>query len=84
MALLQISEPGESTIKEACKQRVVGIDLGTTNSLVAWVTDGSPVVIGDDPILPSVVHYGSEILVGREAAKRSVRGRRAFLCGLAA
>ncbi len=69
--LLQISEPGESTIKEACKQRVVGIDLGTTNSLVAWVTDGAPVVIGDDPILPSVVHYGSEILVGREAAKKS-------------
>ena len=35
--LLQISEPGQSTIKEACKQRVVGIDLGTTNSLVAYV-----------------------------------------------
>jgi molecular chaperone HscA len=70
--LLQISEPGQSTIKEACKQRVVGIDLGTTNSLVAWVTDGGPVVIGDDPIMPSVVHYGDEILVGREAMKRGL------------
>jgi molecular chaperone HscA len=68
--LLQISEPGESTIKEACKQRVVGIDLGTTNSLVAYVTDGSPVVIGDDPIMPSVVRYGpggKDVVVGRAA-----------------
>jgi molecular chaperone HscA len=72
--LLQISEPGQSTIKEACKQRVVGIDLGTTNSLVAYVTDGVPVVIGDDPIMPSVVKYhgpegpnGEEVIVGREA-----------------
>jgi molecular chaperone HscA len=73
--LLQISEPGQSTIKEACKQRVVGIDLGTTNSLVAWVTDGGPVVIGDDPIMPSVVHYGpnaGDVLVGREAMLRGL------------
>ncbi len=67
--LLQISEPGESPIKEACKQRVVGIDLGTTNSLVAHVADASPVVLGDDPLVPSVVYYGpdGEIIVGREA-----------------
>ena len=69
--LLQISEPGQSTIKEACKQRVVGIDLGTTNSLVAYVTDGAPIVIGDDPIVPSVVRYdgpkGEVVVVGREA-----------------
>jgi molecular chaperone HscA len=66
--LLQISEPGQSTIKEACKQRVVGIDLGTTNSLVAYVTDGAPVVIGDDPIVPSVVRYhGNDVVVGRAA-----------------
>jgi len=66
--LLQISEPGESQIKEACKQRVVGIDLGTTNSLVAYVADGSPIVIGEDPIVPSVVKYaGKDVVVGREA-----------------
>ncbi|MEO6772013.1 MAG: Fe-S protein assembly chaperone HscA [Kofleriaceae bacterium] len=69
--LLQISEPGQATIKEACKQRVVGIDLGTTNSLVAYVRDGSPVVIGDDPIVPSVVRYhgpdGKDVVVGRAA-----------------
>ena len=67
--LLQISEPGQSRVKEACKKRVVGIDLGTTNSLVAHVADGEPRVIampdGRD-ILPSVVRYGAdgEISVG--------------------
>jgi len=82
--LLQISEPGESTIKEACKQRVIGIDLGTTNSLVAWVTDGSPVVIGEDPIVPSVVYYGPDdtILVGREAAKHGLDSPRETLASV--
>jgi molecular chaperone HscA len=68
--LLQISEPGQSTIKEACKPRVVGIDLGTTNSLVAHVEDAAPVVLGDDPILPSIVRYGAAgVVVGRDAAE---------------
>ncbi|MGH9346781.1 MAG: Fe-S protein assembly chaperone HscA [Vicinamibacterales bacterium] len=54
---------------------VVGIDLGTTNSLVACVRDGTPVVIrdnSDDPLLPSVVSLGSDgtIFVGREAERR--------------
>jgi molecular chaperone HscA len=80
--LLQISEPGQSTIKEACKQRVVGIDLGTTNSLVAYVTDGAPVVIGDDPIVPSVVHYGAEILVGREAQAKGADSPRETLASV--
>jgi molecular chaperone HscA len=68
--LLQISEPGESPIKEACKPRVVGIDLGTTNSLVANVEDGAPRCIGDDPLVPSVVWYGDRVIVGREAEGR--------------
>ncbi|HEY6034708.1 MAG TPA: Fe-S protein assembly chaperone HscA [Kofleriaceae bacterium] len=39
-----------------------------SNSLVAYVADGSPVVIGDDPIVPSVVRYrGKDVIVGREA-----------------
>ena len=42
--LFQIAEPGESQVKEACAGRVVGIDLGTTNSLVATVTAGEPAV----------------------------------------
>jgi molecular chaperone HscA len=69
--LLQIAEPGQSPVKEACKPRVVGIDLGTTNSLVAHVADGDPAVIGGDggPLLPSVVHFAADgtVVVGRAA-----------------
>ncbi len=55
--------------------KVVGIDLGTTNSLVAYVTDGVPQVIRDksgDGLVPSVVSVGEEgtIFVGREAQRR--------------
>ena len=60
MALLQISEPGQSTAphhhKLAC-----GIDLGTTNSLVASVMSGQATLFTDDnneAMLPSVVHCG--------------------------
>ena len=78
--LLQISEPGQSTIKQACKPRVVGIDLGTTNSLVAHVDDAAPHVLGDDPIVPSVVHYGANgVLVGREAQALAVSAPRETL-----
>ena len=74
--LMQIAEPGESTIKEACKPRVVGIDLGTTNSLVAHVADASPQVIrgGDGAALvPSVVHYAGDgaVIVGAPAQARA-------------
>src|SRR5436190_10974140 len=75
--LLQISEPGQSTVKEACKPRVVGIDLGTTNSLVAHVEDAAPVVLGEDPMVPSVVYYGDDgVLVGRVAQAEAVRAPR--------
>jgi len=55
--------------------KVVGIDLGTTNSLVADVKDGRPVVIRDDSgdaLVPSVVSVGADgtIFVGREAQRR--------------
>ncbi len=70
--LMQIAEPGQSKEKEACKPRVVGIDLGTTNSLVAHVEDGGPFVIGEDPIVPSVVYYGNgEVVVGRKAVSHA-------------
>ncbi len=54
---------------------VVGIDLGTTNSLVAYVRDGEPRVIRDssgDALVPSVVSLGEDgtIYVGREAQRR--------------
>jgi Fe-S protein assembly chaperone HscA len=55
--------------------KVVGIDLGTTNSLVAYVQDGRPIVIRDDnndPLVPSVVSIGEDgtVFVGREAQRR--------------
>jgi Fe-S protein assembly chaperone HscA len=55
--------------------KVVGIDLGTTNSLVAYVQDGRPVVIRDasgDALVPSVVSIDQDgtIFVGREAQRR--------------
>ena len=55
--------------------KVVGIDLGTTNSLVAYVRDGEPRVIRDssgDALVPSVVSLGDDgtVFVGREAQRR--------------
>lgn len=59
MALMQISEPGMSPEPHQARL-AVGIDLGTTNSLVATVRSGIPVVLPDAqgrPLLPSVVRY---------------------------
>jgi len=74
--LMQIAEPGQSTTKQACKLRVIGIDLGTTNSLVAHVADSAPNVIGGEggPIVPSVVHYSADggVIVGRAAQARAL------------
>jgi molecular chaperone HscA len=70
MALLQISEPGKSTMPHE-HRRVIGIDLGTTNSLVASVISGSPTILNPNDnsnLLPSIVHYTKEsILVGNDA-----------------
>lgn len=71
MALLQIAEPGQSEAPHQHKL-AVGIDLGTTNSLVASVKSGEAVTIPDldgESLLPSVVRYmpcGNH-LVGSEA-----------------
>ncbi|GAB4180120.1 MAG: Fe-S protein assembly chaperone HscA [Rhodocyclaceae bacterium] len=72
MGLLQISEPGLSTPPHA-HRLAVGIDLGTTNSLVATVRNGVPVVLSDErgrALLPSIVHYRSDgvVAVGHAAA----------------
>ncbi|MEH6585483.1 MAG: Fe-S protein assembly chaperone HscA [Halioglobus sp.] len=61
MALLQIAEPGQSPVPHQVK-RAVGIDLGTTNSLVATVRGGRTDVVADQhgqTMLPSVVNYSS-------------------------
>ncbi len=62
MALLQISEPGLSPPPHE-HRLAVGIDLGTTNSLVATVRSGSAVVLADAlgrPLLPSIVRYAAD------------------------
>jgi molecular chaperone HscA len=72
--LFQISEPGEARVRDACPPGTtgaIGIDLGTTNSLVAAIEDGRPVVLLDEEgeaILPSVVHYAASTAgLGAEA-----------------
>jgi len=62
MALLQISEPGQSPAPHQ-QRRAVGIDLGTTNSLVATVRNGVATVLPDAqgrPLLPSIVRYAPD------------------------
>src|SRR4051812_11821160 len=71
MALLQISEPGAAPDPHQ-HRRAVGIDLGTTHSLVATVRSGVAEVIGDEArraLLPSIVRYlpGGAVTVGYEA-----------------
>jgi molecular chaperone HscA len=73
MALLQIAEPGQSTAPHQHKH-AVGIDLGTTNSLVATVRSGQSEVITNaegQAIVPSVVRYleGNDLVVGADALR---------------
>ncbi|WP_419851796.1 Fe-S protein assembly chaperone HscA [Actinobacillus pleuropneumoniae] len=62
MALLQIAEPGQTAAPHQ-HRLAVGIDLGTTNSLMASVRSGQTQVLLDDQeraLVPSVVHYGEQ------------------------
>lgn len=66
MALLQIAEPGQSTVPHQ-HRRAVGIDLGTTNSLVATVRSGVAETLPDEQgrhLLPSVVRYRGDGRIG--------------------
>ncbi|MEB3766471.1 Fe-S protein assembly chaperone HscA [Acinetobacter sp. MD2] len=69
MALLQIAEPGQSSAPH--EHRIaIGIDLGTTHSLVATMRSGQAKVLQDEQgrvLLPSIVHYGHEVVFGEEA-----------------
>lgn len=72
MALLQIAEPGLSTAPHQ-HRLAAGIDLGTTNSLIATVRSGQCDVLEDESgskLLPSVVYYGAEGYLVGDAAKR--------------
>ena len=71
MALLQISEPGDSPEPHQ-RKLAAGIDLGTTHSLVATVRSGTAEILADSegrPLLPSIVRYSKEgkVVVGYDA-----------------
>ena len=74
MAFLQIAEPGQSAVPHQ-RKLAVGIDLGTTNSLVATVRSGQADTLADAKgfhLLPSVVHYSDErVEVGRLAREQA-------------
>jgi molecular chaperone HscA len=74
VALLQISEPGETPDPHQ-RKRAIGIDLGTTNSLVATLRHALPEVIEDHlghALLPSVVRFSQDgVQVGQEAMEQA-------------
>jgi molecular chaperone HscA len=76
MALLQISEPGLSAAPHQ-RRLAAGIDLGTTNSLVATVRSGQAETLVDAQgrdLLPSVVHYQADTLrVGWDARQQAAQ-----------
>lgn len=72
--MLQIEIPKELKKKNDV---IVGIDLGTTNSLIAYVKDGTPEIIsneGEDKLVPSVIYIddNKNILIGSEAKKHLI------------
>ncbi|MFO1241885.1 MAG: Fe-S protein assembly chaperone HscA [Rickettsiales bacterium] len=76
MKLLQIHEPGE-TPEPHSDVTAVGIDLGTTHSVVAIVHDGKPQALENEAgrsIIPSVVQYREETIVGHEARESGAKG----------
>ena len=75
MVLMQISEPGLSSESAISKKLALGIDLGTTNSLIAFKNDKKVSLIGDengDALIPSVVHFpeNGSVIVGENAKNK--------------
>ena len=74
MHLLQIHEPGQTPEPHADESGIaVGIDLGTTNTVIAWAQNANVELITDDhgrAMIPSVVAYApnGDVLVGQTAA----------------
>jgi molecular chaperone HscA len=77
MNLLQIHEPGQTPLPHA-EGHAIGIDLGTTHSVIAMATGGKATVLRDlcgGALVPSVVYYGPDAtLVGKEARARLLEG----------
>jgi len=85
MVLLQIAEPGQSDAPHE-RRLAVGIDLGTTNSLVATVRSGLAVVLNDElgrSLLPSVVRYTADgCETGYEAQTHQSSDPRNTICSV--
>ncbi len=86
MAFLQISEPGQTPAPHQ-RKRAVGIDLGTTHSLVATVRSGTPQILSDElgeRLLPSVVRYldCGAVSVGTKARAQAVSDPRNTLVSI--
>ena len=74
MSLLQITEPGGGPGRQHRRRRAAGIDLGTTNSLIATEIDGAVQTLADARgahLLPSAVRYGDAGVIALGAAARS-------------
>ena len=73
MSIISINLSTGNVVTE--KPMVIGIDLGTTNSLVAYIKNGTPICVADadekNTLLPSIVHFAhnGEIIVGDDAKK---------------
>jgi molecular chaperone HscA len=73
MQIIEIEEPGKRDLQE---EIVVGIDFGTTNSLIAYSKDNNPQIInsvGKNGLLPSVIFYDDQIekfLIGKNRGKK--------------
>ena len=75
MVLMQISEPGLRCESAISKKLALGIDLGTTNSLIAFKNGKKVSLIGDetgDALIPSVVHFpeNGSVIVGENAKNK--------------
>ena len=78
MAKIGINLSEGKVNKEEKKEIIIGIDLGTTNSLVAYSKDGNPITVkgkdGKNSLIPSVIHFKSDetVLVGDEAKEKLI------------
>lgn len=75
MAIIPINIK-EGTLESSSEQLIVGIDLGTTNSLVAWMKNGVPTCVkdqeGKSALVPSVIHFHADqsVSVGSSAKEK--------------
>ncbi len=83
--LLQIHEPGQTPMPHA-DTAAIGIDLGTTHSVVAIASDGKPEAIHDAhgrAIIPSMVQYrGKTVVVGHEARRAYAEGEAGVIASI--